>query len=268
MKILIRTEAIIKKEIKGCVLTAAVILLSAGHMNAQLITDYTLTGDTLTDMTVNGSTITATNMVNGTLTGIFDDNSPSSPEILVADGASQPSPRSGVIEDLSLTTGFLNLESITFTFDQAVENISGIDLVIFDWGGFTGDTFDLTINGTTLSGISTSSLPTGADHYTSGVSLTADRYRFTGGTVTSVADLNSASYTTNGGNTSPTGVIGFDLDAFGVSAGAEITDLTLFGTTTTDPVAILGLQAIPEPSSFLLLCSGLSLLFLLRRYKA
>jgi hypothetical protein len=116
--------------------------------------------------------------------------------------------------------------SVTLGFSSGIENGAGADFVLFELG--TPDTFDVTVNGVTLSGISAA---TGVD---------AGGY-----------SLNATS---------------FDLADFGVASGASVSSLligldTQAGSGTVPSLSYAGalnVSAAPEPSTWLLMIAGVS----------
>jgi hypothetical protein len=240
----------------------AVLLASLATPAYAAITDYTSDASGfVSDVTVDGVTHNTSALINGTLTGYVDANAV---QLLVGEGGSVPAPgsRAGLLSDLSLSTGPLNTASITFAFDAAVANGSGIDLLIWDWGAFNGDTFSITINGTTFNNLTNSdgSLPAGGDYY-QGPGRISDWFGSDSSDgVNTVAEMEALAFTGSKTDSSASsqGVIGLELDAFGVASGGSISEVTISGgSVTVDPTLILGIYAVPEPTTFCLAAFGL-----------
>lgn len=218
------------------------------------VTAFTDGGDAsglLIDVTVDGTTYNGADLVSGSLTDVTQDSA----RLIYGDGSIPATgSRSTMIEDLNLQTGLINISSMDFTFDSPIENISGIDFLIWDWGSYGSDSFDLTINGTTFTGLTESNLPTGGSALANdpGTRFNA-QLTDAGSAVNSLADLESASLTGNSNSLAWTGVIGIDLDAFGVSSGGSVGSFSITNASGFDPVLVGGLAAVPEPSTYALL---------------
>lgn len=251
----------------------------ASHADAA-VTGYTDNAAGLvSNVTVDGTTHNTSDLINGTLTGFAD---PNAVQLLVGEGGSVPASgsRAGVVSDLSLSTGLLNISgSFTFTFDTAVANEAGTDLLIWDWGAFNNDTFDITLNGQTLSlgdqDSSTSgynvTIPPGGS-YLQGPGRDSDWFGSDSSSgVSTVAEMEALAFTGSKNDTTASnhGVIGLDLNAFGVASGGSITDLTISGGSgTVDPTLILGIHeavGVPEPASVAMGLAGLTLVACRRR---
>ena len=82
-----------------------------------------------------------------------------------------------------------------------------------------------------------------------------------GPNITTVQQLEAADFTpraNNPSNAADQGVIGFDLDDFGYLAGESVSSITFNNgsTISSDPVLVLGVQAVPEPGSLALIGLG------------
>lgn len=253
-------------------LTLAALLVSP-YVYGQTITDYSFSGNDLDTITVNGNVLNAGDLVDVTLTGYED---PNATQLLVPTSGSVPGTHASVVEDLNVATGLLNIQEEVFTFNSAIENISGIDLFIFDWGAFNGDDFTVTINGVTTGTITTGSLPAGADFFEeTPSSFRRDGKFFTSTSsagVNTVAGLNSLTF--GSGSSSSTGVrsgvIGLDLDFFNIVTGGSVTEIIITDSNTTlDPVLVMGVQAavIPEPSFYAGLAGAACFLLVFLRRK-
>ncbi len=264
---------------KKTFLLSTLVVVNALVLHAGDITNFSLkgvalpTGPILDTIEVDGTTHDATNLVNGTMTGVTDTGQV---QLMVGSDTSAPSPgagnRSGMLSDLRLDTAILNINEMVFTFDQAIVNTGSgdIDLVFFDWGAFSSDVFNVTINGTTFTGMATGNVPTGGDFHSESASLTANYFATPSphDGITTVAELDSMTFgtvknTSSGGSQ---GVIGLDLTDFGVLVGGSISQMTITesGSVTVDPSLILGIQAVPEPSSLLMIGLGLASVLLFR----
>jgi hypothetical protein len=254
-------------------LATAVALSLAPHAMAA-VTAYTDdVNGFVSDVTVDGTTYNTSALINGTMTGFVD---PNAVQLLVGDNNSVPASgsRAGLASDLNHKTGILNISgSFIYTFDAAVRNGTGIDLLIWDWGAFSNDNFNLTINGQTVNigdqdtastTVYNVTVGAGGSYFFYEEAVTSDFFTSDVATgVNTVAAMEALAFTGAKSDTSASrhGVIGIDLSAFGVGSGASIASLTISGGTgTVDPTIILG---IPEPSAALL--GGLGMLALLRR---
>lgn len=251
-------------------LWAVVICVVILPVNGQTITEYTLSGDNLASIEVNGGTVAADALVLSTLTAANDVNGT---QIIVGLEDSPPSPNSAVMSDLSLTSGLLNVQNTTFTFEQPVRNIPGIDLIVFDWGGFaSNDELTITINGITSGVLNPDgSLPSGYSFLQGAPSQRLDGDIFANGSnYSTVAELDALTLTGSGDSTNVTsGVLGIDLDNFNVDANASITEISLTDTdSTTDPTLVAGIAAIPEPQSYALALGLLACLLLVKRHQS
>lgn len=236
------------------------------------ITNIGVTGADVTSVEIDGVTYGASSLIAGTITALSDSNAV---QILVAEGDPAPAigNRAATVSDLTLNTGILNLSSLSVTFTQPIVNNPGIDILMFDWGGFSGDTFSVTINGTTFNGLTNSdaTLPTGGDFLPftpnqRGTFYTSD----SSSGISTVAQLEALAFS-GGGTNSPTNaadsvgqaVIGLDLDAFGVASGGSITSMQITDSgATSDFTVIVG---IPEPGVPILAGLGTLLLAARRR---
>jgi hypothetical protein len=239
---------------------AMVMLLWAASAHAD-ITAYTEDpAGFVSTVTVDGTTHNSSTLINGTMAGFVD---PNAVQLLVGDGNSVPaaSSRAGLASDLCHLTGILNISgSFTYTFDAAVINRPGIDLLIWDWGAFANDNFGLTINGQTVNigdqdtaSSTTYTMSVGArgSYFFYNNSVTSDFFTSDDAKgVGTVAAMEALAFTGAKSDTSASrhGVIGIDLSDFGVGSGASITSLTIsVGTGTVDPTIILGLPEPPPP---------------------
>lgn len=229
-----------------------------------VITAFTASGNDLNTITVDGVTHSAASLTNVTLTGITD--TAGRVQLLAPDGTVPVvGNRAALFSDLALNTGSANAQSLQFTFNTPVTNRPGIDILLFDWGGFGADSFSITINGTTSNNLFNSdpSLPPGGDYHSEGDNLLlgADVIRSTTDTsITTVAELELLSLERQSDSTASQGVIGLDLDAFGVAAGDSISVVDISNISGADFTLVLG---IPEPSTAVLSLLGTG--FLLRR---
>jgi len=233
------------------------------------ITGFTLTGDNLADITVNGSTIDAGDLIGSTVTAANDVNGA---QIIVGIGDSPPSPNSAVMSDTSITTGLLNIRNATFTFDQPVQNILGIDLFIFDWGAFgSNDDLTITINGVTSPELDPDgTLPSGYSYFGGVVGQKVSGDIFSNASnYSTVAGLNALNLGADGDSTSiDSGVLGIDLDNFSIAAGATIAEVSITDVDSSiDPVLVMGVATIPEPSIYALALGSLAALVIIRRHQ-
>ncbi len=228
------------------------ILVTAPILSAQTISGYTYDGQDLETITINGTTYGAGQLINSSLSAIVDTSGN-----LLYPSATPPATPSTVLSDLSATTGLSNVNSFTSTFDAPIVNGAGLDLFIFDWGNFAGDSFTLTINGESIASSSLGSPYSTGQAFTSRV-LKSDGFN-------SVAEMDSTTFTDDGQTTTAfPGVWGFDLSDFNVGDGASITSLTYVdGSATSDPLLIMG---IPEPHTYALIFGAFATgLVLIRR---
>lgn len=245
-------------------------LLALPSLSGQTITGYTLSGGDLSTITVNGSTLAVGDLVESTLTAANDVNGA---QIIVGVGNTPPSPNSSVMSDTSITTGLLNVETSTFTFNQPIQNIPGIDLFIFDWGAYgSNDDLRITINSITSPELNPDgSLPSGYSYHIGSFAQKVSGDIFANASnYSTVAELNALTLTASGDSTGiDSGVLGIDLDNFSVAANATITSVTVFDTdSTVDPVLVMGVATIPEPGVYALVFGAAASWLILRRRRS
>lgn len=247
-------------------LASLIAAVSVGPAHAA-VTAYTVSGGNLVDITVDGVTFDATDLTNVTLTDIDDPDA----RLILPNGSDLsdiPDPASAVISDLNLFTGLVNPASAEVTFTTPIVNRAGIDLLIFDLGGFSGDTFTVTFpNAVTTGSLSAADgivQTPGVPFELIGIGGSSG-----GANVTSVAELDAAVFTSVTGFSTgarSSGVVGLDLSDFGYNPGDSIASIVIDGSDGLDPVLVLGIEAIPEPTSLaVLVAAGLGALMRRRR---
>jgi hypothetical protein len=235
---------------------AATTALFTTGASAAVVTN--LSGATVTSLDVDrGSTVynyDTSELINVELTA-FGGNSSGSSDLYFAvpDGSDltvpAPGTRAGLVEDFDLSTGLLNLNGAsTFSFDSAVVNDTGTDIVIYDIGG--GDDVTLSVPG----GTSTIVNPTFVDAGVGNVSSVLRGLAADADTLTELETIAKNGATT--GNSNPRAYYEVDLSTFEIADGASVSSITLTGEGNIDPVLIVGLPAIPEPASVALLGLG------------
>ncbi len=235
---------------------------------AGVINGYTLSdGGLLEDVTVDGTTHQATSLTVGALTGIVDANAA---QLMLKPADAVPTPHTSVLSDLRIDSGVLNVSSATFTFSQPIVNIGGIDLLLWDWGGWANDDFNVTINGQDSGVIGYNSLPAGGA-YAEILSPVVDAEYVvssqTGGFST-VAAFNALTFNAARSSSAQLSrVIGLDLTDFGVAANGTIDTVRLDDTDASiDPMLVSGIQGVPEPGTMVLVLIGFAAALVRRRW--
>ncbi len=210
-----------------------------------------------------GQIVNGTDLINVTVTDVDD---PSLIVILQDGSTTAPTDRTTLMSDLRLDTGFANVESVEFTFNTPIVNRAGIDLLVFDYGGFTGQSRDDFVLTTPNSATQTYTNVTGVSNGTDLFTELADATT----AITNVAELQASGFTNFRGSVAgDQGVLGIELSDFGYAQGDTVASFVLT-TSNTDPVLILGIESasipIPEPASVALVgLGGLCLLSRRRR---
>ena len=225
-------------------LTIAVLCATVQLTEAATISVTTTGGNDLqlTSLTVDGESYTS--WINITV-----DDISSGAYFQIPDGATQPAAadRMDLLEDNLLGTSIAALSKLDVTFDSAVVNRSGVDIVLFDLG--TGDNdVEVKIGETTQTYAAT--------HFNSVVSsFSSDQYSANASMPSKTAWLDSAT-TFNYLQDHSQGIaaLGIDLDDFGVATGASITTMAITNNGSVDPAMVIGL--VPEPSTWLALLTG------------
>lgn len=163
-------------------------------------------------------------------------------DILMPAGSTEPAPleaRAGLLGDLMMNTGFIDVESWTVNFAENIVNRPGPDIVLVDFG--SPDSINVTIGEITKTGVFATTTSAGAHlpdltHFLSASGIP----------VTTLAELEAATFpdppAVTAGNTN---MYGIDLSDFGFAEGASLTagtNVIFFGGTTIDPVEVLGLK--------------------------
>ena len=241
----------------SAVATAA---LAAGSAHAAPL-DFTVnaSNELATIELEDGNVVNGSDLINVTLTD-FDDTNGGTIMITPGGSSGTPADRSSVLEDLRIDTGFANPESAEFTFNTPIINRAGVDFLFFDYGG--RDAFSIT----TPNNISINAAS--SDGKDVGLALSTNLRN--GPNITTVQELEAADFTPRAGNPSNAsrqGIIGFDLDDFGYLAGESVSFITFNDIGGSDPVLVLGVQAVPEPGSLALIGVG-GLLVLTRKRRS
>lgn len=233
----------------SCLLALLVSLPLAGSLQAA-VTGFTLSSNTLVDVTVDGQTHAAASLINVTLSDIDDSNA----QLILTQGSAVPASgsRAALLSDLRVDTGLANTSRIELTFDTAIKNRSGIDLLIFDLSGFDNDSMTVTFPNTQTSGALNS-----GNTYQNGTGITFN-LASSSDDPTTVAELEAATFSTpQQFSSSATGVAGIDLSNYGYAVGDSISSIVITGSgNLVDPVLVLGIEAVPEPATLALCVIG------------
>jgi hypothetical protein len=150
--------------------------------------------------------------------------------------APAPGARANMLGDGIADTGFVNLTGWSVSFAEDVVNRPGPDILLFDFGG--PDTIDVTINGTTMD----NAAPTTTD----ALQGMSGRKRFLSDQfpVSSLSELENATFFANGTTSGNNNVFGLDLSDFGFGEGASLlagTEVVFSDGSTIDPMEIIAL---------------------------
>ncbi|MDF3130467.1 PEP-CTERM sorting domain-containing protein [Kiritimatiellaeota bacterium B1221] len=226
----------------------------------------TFSAQTLSSVTLNGITYDTSDLVQVTLTAwkgasvgqfLQYNNGP-----VTLDEAAR---RAFLETDWSGNTGIINPStsagSAGFNFNTPVKNIAGADMFLYEINSSTPDSFQITIDGTTVN-------VTGAEYGNSGTSTAnADVINFSNApsnltnllTNTTTSGSNNINQTIHG--------VGIDFSDFGIALGATVSSFTLNSSSsgaTFDPVII---AAVPEPASLWLLSLAAVAMVVVKRRK-
>ena len=255
-------------------LTLAAAMTHAAPVGIDSITldaDNALTSVTLASP--DGRTLTTGDLVGFTVTALQAENI-STGYPIVPDGADVPAKGSRLTgmdgetrtlneeetavvsttsgnDEWRVDTGFAALISMSITFDQAIVNGQGADLLYFDVSGF--EDFAVTINGTEVA-FASSDFSTGLT-----AEIPVDILRI--GQGMSIDEFETSAYDSTIDSNKTIGGLGIDLSDFGIAEGAGITEATFTSANESDPTLIAGI--IPEPTTMALL--GLGAVGVLRR---
>ena len=237
--------------------------------------NYTLTSVSVTRGSAGTFTYVPGDLTNVTLTDVAAVGTP----ILVQRGSALPEPsdRKSLLEDFRLDTGIINpfgdgnAQDLSFevTLTSPVVNSAGEDIIVFDSvpDGGSGDPTRFWISGAdrdtgsvVVSGYSGDLLQA--------IPFTTFAYNNGGdANINDLAELKTAVGFGAGSNDSGNvRAAGIDLSSFGIPLGGTVTALRFQADTTTarlDPMLIVGLPEIPEPSGLALI--SLASLALARR---
>ena len=178
--------------------------------------------------------------------------------------APPPGDRAALLENLSMDRGFNNVVNWQVMFDQPIVNDTGIDVILFDFGD-NSDTISVSIPSGTPQNYIGSDFQVVVPNNPS-IHVLID-IRISDGTANTLTLLESPSTVFNGTSGSASGVValGIDLTDLGVAPGGSASVLNFSDPDgTIDPLVIVGLPAIPEPGSLILLGVG-GVLMLTRR---
>lgn len=201
----------------------------------RVINDVSLTSSgTVTSISLNGVVVPQSELINTRLTAFSDANAA---QIALADNASPPAQISDVLSDFSVHSGVANFDTLELAFDAPVVNgADAPDLVLVDIGS-PMDSFQLTINGTTLP------IASGSQDYASG-RLDFDLYQSTNsGSTGTVAALDAETFVLQSGSAQTFRTFRLiDLSDFGLAEGEAITKISITNneSSTFDLMAAFG----------------------------
>ncbi len=217
-------------------------------------------------------------MISGDLASI---NVPGSNRTVLLYADPLDSSRDQAMSDQWINTGFLDAgegpgdfsagsEGFRLDFDEPVRNDAGPDLLVmsiaFDFasGGQSNPTdYFVSFDGTNANLVQSSGTP---QFRTGGVD-SIPYYAFAGGATQPSDLLGSAQQTGSLGNSTATAIPtlqSLDLSSFGIASGQSVSSIWIQDSSLNAngffPTMVLGLPAIPEPATGLMLLVGLSLL--------
>jgi len=228
----------------------------------------TFTGGVLQSVTLGGTLYSTTSLVRptitgfagGTTSGLLINSGGGSAAVNGANSAATEALRRALIEtDWDGNTGIINSANTgsvyALSFGAGLVNIAGPDLIFYEINpGTSADSFDLTINGMTITISGTSYGDTGADSNSDIITHSS--------TPSSLSSLLTGTANTVGSTAIVQNIfgIGIDFSDFGVAANGVITSITFDsnGANLVDPVIIAGVQGVPEPSAAILSLLGLA----------
>jgi hypothetical protein len=250
---------------------SALALLGAGSPCGASVLSATAAGAgdyNLTSVTVsrdgNNFTYTPAQLTGGDLTDIDAYQLP----ILVQSGASLPASgtRATLLEDNRLDTGIINItttngtpdRSAELTFNQPVVNSDDADILLFDVAGTDGIRWWINDDRTSQSAdlLPASNSPA----LLSGMPFTLYQYSnpAQSNNILSLSDLesDSSNFSFSANSSGTVHALELDLSTVGVPIGGSVssirfqtlTGVTGAGTGRIDPVMVVGLPAVPEPS--------------------
>jgi hypothetical protein len=240
--------------VRATVIGATVADASSGN--------YTLTSVSVTRAGAGTFTYVPSQLIGVDLTDVDAFQTP----LLVQNGSSLPAPgtRATLLEDGRLDTGVINITTTNGTPDRSVEvnfltpviNSAGEDLLLFDMGG--DDPIRFWVNNNRNEPDSEDFATTSfSDNLLSGVPHTLYSYNNGGDQdINSLAELESAvGFSGPVGGSGAIRALGVDLSLLGVPAGGSISSIrfqsiAVSGGGRADPVMIVGLPAVPEPTGF------------------
>lgn len=269
-----------------CIASGALAIASASRAGAATIGatvvnastgNYSLTSVSVTRGSAGTFTYVPSQLTGVTLTDVDAFDIP----LLVSRGASLPAAgtRHELIEDFRLDTGVINItttngtngtsgtpnRSVELTFAQPVVNSAGEDILLFETGGDDG--LQWWVNNDPVNRAATLATSSYSADLLTGVPFTRFRYA-NGGDVDiggadgddGVAELESPSgFAFVDDSSSTINALGLDLSLVGVPLGGSVTSIrfqTLAGGSgRIDPVLVVGLPVVPEPTAALALAT-------------
>lgn len=255
----------LKRSVCSIVLAAGTLgaaSAASGAVMGVTVADASSGNYTLTSVSVNRSGAGVFTYLPGQLTGVdLTDVDAFDIPLVVQGGASLPAAgtRATLIEDGRLDTGVTNITTIGGTPDRSMEvtfaspvvNSAGEDILLFDLNGDDGIRFWVNndragqgadVAAGSFAGSLITGMPFGSFNYLNGTDTD----------INSLAELESPTgFTARAPGTGSVSAAGLDLSSVGVPLGASVTSIRLqsLNANRIDPLMIVGLPAVPEPTA-------------------
>ncbi len=227
----------------GASIATAQIAIETDGSNAANLTKITVDGTEYTSFI--GVDMTDFNMYNASNTKAYQI-------VAAGTGPFYGTAASGLMEDLSLTTGYSGMYNLSFDFDTPVVNRTGADIFLFEIiGTETSNVLNVTLNGMTIN-----EAVGGNPFVASGTIVDATsrtgKPSGTGFPPYTVALLEAVSAWESPASIVDADIVylALDLSDYGVANGGSVSNIVLAGDGQYDITGVVGLANIPESSTY------------------